>query len=99
MIKTGCAGGRRRATRALPRVQADMMVITTCGDEGSLRSVALHQLKTQHATIKLEGTFKVRDFEVDMADAYLRVNHRGGIVGHLLRFGHTGNVLSILAGG
>ncbi len=75
------------------------MVITTRGDERSLRSEALHQLKAQHATIEAERSFQVRDFEVDMANPDLRINHASGVIGRFLWCRHRRILLSVLPGG
>jgi hypothetical protein len=46
-----------------------VVVIAAGRNEGGLRSVALHQLETEHVAIKAERAIEIGDLEVDMADA------------------------------
>ncbi len=69
VVEAGGAGSGRFATEAFPRVQADVMMITACGDEGGLASVALGELEAEHAAVEIQGTIQVGDFQVDVADA------------------------------
>ena len=57
-----------------PRVQPDMMMITTGGEERGLASVTLREFKSEHIAIKCKRPIEVRDFQMDMSDADLGVN-------------------------
>jgi hypothetical protein len=44
-----------RTAFTFPSVQSDVVVITACRKERSFMSVALHQIKAEHATIEGDG--------------------------------------------
>ena len=84
VVEAGCAGGRRVAAEAFPRVEADVMVIAAGGEEGGGVAHALHDLQAENAGVELDGAFEVGDLEVDVADADAGmgdVGLRGLIVG------------------
>ena len=53
-----------------------MMVIVARGDEGGLCAVARDQREAEHAAIERERPFDIGDFQMDMADAGLRIDRR-----------------------
>ena len=74
VIEAGGAGGRRRAAEAFPGVEANVVMVATCGDERGTVAEALHQLEAQHTAVEAKGAFQVGDLEMDMADADIGVN-------------------------
>src|SRR3954465_4891112 len=64
----GSCSGRRTAF-ALPGIQPDMVVVSAGRDECGRVAHALHDLESQHADVKAERAFKVRDLQMHMADA------------------------------
>lgn len=52
MVEACCSRGRGRAIFALPRVEADVMVIAACGDESSGRTEPLYEIETEYAAIE-----------------------------------------------
>ena len=71
--QAGGTFGRRSATHAFPRVQTDVVVISARGEECGLPAVALRDLEAQNIPIELQRTIEVRHFQVDVADADLRM--------------------------
>ena len=57
-----------------PRVQPDMMMITTGGEERGLASVTLREFKSEHIAIKRNCALKVGNLQMNMSDADVRVN-------------------------
>ena len=88
MIKAGRAARRRRAARALPRVQPNVMMVTACGKERRLPAVDLRDLKTEHVTVEAQRALQVSDLEVNVAhsDRWMdRVcRHRDSFVGRFV---------------
>ncbi len=82
MEQAGRAGRRRPSAKALPGIEADMVMIAACRDEGRLVTIGLHQGETQHTAIKVQRTLKVGDLQVDMADFCTGID---GPEGRLLR--------------
>ena len=83
VIQAGVTGRRRPAPFAMPRVQADVMMVSAGGHERRLRTVPLRELETQHTDIEPERPFEVRDLEMDVTDT----GSVGGPV--LLRLRHS----------
>jgi hypothetical protein len=50
------------------------MMITAGGDKRGVIAVALHQFKSEYATIKIQRAIEIGDFEMDMADADARID-------------------------
>ena len=69
MIETGGSGCGRLAVAAFPGVEPDVVMISAGGDKGSGRAKALHELKAEHTTVKVESTIQVRDLEMNVAYA------------------------------
>ena len=69
MIEAGGAMWRCFATTAFPGVQADVMMVATSGDKRSLRTVALRELKAEHATVKRQSPLQIGHFQMNVADA------------------------------
>ena len=80
------AGRRRQAAFALPRVQADMMVVAARREECRLRSVTLGDLEAQHIAIEAERAIEVGDFEMHVADGYARIDGVCAHAGSIHRF-------------
>ena len=75
MIETGGSRRWRGSAQAFPSIEPDVVMITAGRNECRLPSVTLGQLKTEHATIKAERAFEIRNPQVNMA------NPRGGMNG------------------
>ena len=60
--QTGAAGRRWRTAETFPRVQSDVMMISPSRNKRCFCPQALHQLKPEHAAIKSERTFQIRNF-------------------------------------
>src|SRR3990170_4307839 len=58
----------RRTAKAFPGIHAKVMVITSGRNKRRLVAIKLLQLKSQHATIEIQGFLDIRHFEVHMAD-------------------------------
>ncbi len=65
-------GGERSA--ALPRVQADVMVVAARGDECGLVPQPLLQLESEHAGVERERAIDVRHLQMDVADVDARID-------------------------
>ena len=67
-------GRRRRAAAALPRVQADVVVIAARGDERRVLAHPLLQLEAEHADVEVERALDVGHLQVDVADLVARID-------------------------
>ena len=85
MEETGRAAEGRLTALAIPRVQADVMVVASSADEGGLGAVALLEFQSQNTAVEIEGAIKVGDLEVDMADIDPGID--GSWCGHGLHYG------------
>jgi hypothetical protein len=81
MIQAGSSGRWRGTTGAFPGVEADVVMVAASGKKSGLAAEALGEFKTQNIAIKSERAVKVRDLEMDMADADLRMKLTGVQVG------------------
>ena len=70
------ARGGRLPASALPGVEANVVVIAPCREEGGLVPVALGDLKPEHVAIEGDGSFEVADLKEDVADANAGVDWR-----------------------
>src|SRR5687768_12408743 len=61
----------RASTLAMPRVQSDVVMITTCGDKGSLIAVKGGNFKTKQVAIKQKRPVKIRDLQMNMSNSGL----------------------------
>jgi hypothetical protein len=68
MVQASASGRWRGAAGALPRIQADVMVVPAGADERGLQAHSCGELETQDSTVEVEGSFKVRDLEMDVPD-------------------------------
>src|SRR5688572_2387791 len=68
VVEARMAGRRRRAAFRLPGVEADVVVVAACGDEGGLISHARLLLEAEYADVEREGAVDVGDLQVDVAD-------------------------------
>lgn len=68
---------RRRPAFALPRVQPDVMVITSRREKGRLRPVSLRDLKTQDTLIETDRPFQIGDLQMHMSDSNGGIDHGG----------------------
>ena len=64
----------RGLPQAMPGIQANMMVVTTCGKERRLVSVALSELESEHIAIERKCPIKISHFQMNMSDADPGVN-------------------------
>lgn len=80
--EAGGVGWRRGSAEAFPGIQADVVVIAACGDEGRAGAVALGDVESEDAAVEGEGSFEIGDFQVHVADADLWVD--GGCCAHEL---------------
>jgi len=62
------AGRRGRTAAALPGVQADVVVISACRDEGGLITHPLLKLEANHSAPELKRSLDIGDLEVDVTD-------------------------------
>lgn len=69
VIEAGGAGRRWFAATAFPGVEADVMMITTSGDEGRAGAVALRELKAEHAAVEGERALQIGHLQMNVADA------------------------------
>jgi hypothetical protein len=60
--QTGAAGRRWRTAETFPRVQSDVMMISPGGNKRCFCPQALHQFKPEHAAVKSERAFQIRNF-------------------------------------
>ena len=77
VIEAGGARRRRRAAKALPGVQPDVVVVAAGGEERRARAVPLRQLEPEDVAVKPERPFEVGDLQMDVTDPDAGVN--GGI--------------------
>src|SRR3954469_10045388 len=69
VIQASAAWRWRRSSLAFPRVQSDVMVITARRKESGLIAISLHQIEAEHIAIKFNCAIKIRDFQMNMANA------------------------------
>jgi hypothetical protein len=74
VIEAGGAGCRRGAAMALPGVEADVVMVSTCGEEGSGIADALCDLKAEDVMIERERAIEVGDLEMDVTYSGLWVD-------------------------
>ncbi len=74
MIESRVAARRGSSALAFPRIQSDVVVITTRADERCGVPHTLHQLKTQHTAIEFQRAIQVRNFQMDVTNADSRIN-------------------------
>jgi hypothetical protein len=60
--QTRAAGRRWRTAETFPRVQSDVMMISPSRNKRCFCPPALHQLKPEHAAVKFERAFQIRNF-------------------------------------
>src|SRR5579872_4650201 len=78
VVQARCAGGRRGAVLALPRVKANMVMVATGREEGGGAEIE-KQVKAQIVAIEADSPLQIGDLEVNVSDARLRWN---GCVSH-----------------
>ena len=72
VVEAGVAGGRRRRAGALPRVEADVVVVVAGGQEGGVeadRARVGGHAEAERVAVEGERAIEVGDPEVDVADA------------------------------
>src|SRR3989338_5968170 len=85
MIKPGMAGAGWGAAFAFPGVQPDMVVIAPRRQKSRLPAVTLGEGKPKDAGVKADGTLKVRDLQMDVADAGVGMDGRhNGLLGPMV---------------
>ena len=77
VIEARRAGRRRRAAETFPSIDGDVVMISAGGEKRCARTEALHRLQAEHAAVEVQSAFDVGDFEVDVADADLRIDDEG----------------------
>ena len=60
---------RRRTSPALPRVEADVVVITAGGKKRGLVAITLRDFKAEHVTVERNRPIQVSDLQMHMTDA------------------------------
>ena len=78
VIEPGGAGRRRLASRTLPGVEANVVVVAAGGHESRLLAIHLLQFEAEHAAIEVEGPLDVGHLEVNMANARAGRDRGGG---------------------
>src|SRR5438067_1716134 len=68
---------RGRTALRLPRVQADVMMVSAGRDEGRVRAVALLELEAENAAVEVERAVDVGDLQVHVADVHARIDGAG----------------------
>src|ERR1700674_32330 len=74
MKQAGAIRRRRRTAGALPRIQPDVMMIATGGNERGLLAGALHQFEAEDSAIESERSFEVGHLEMDVTYADAGIN-------------------------
>jgi hypothetical protein len=74
VVEASGAGWRSGATLALPGVEADVVVIAACGEEGRRIAHPLREFEAENVAVEGECAVEVGDLEVDVTDAGLRVD-------------------------
>src|SRR5262249_55903961 len=74
VVQSGRAGWRRSASGAFPRVQPDVMMVTTGGQERCLRPEPLSDFKAKHVAVEAKRPFQVRYFQMNVSDPDLWVD-------------------------
>ena len=77
MVQAGRAGWWRLAARALPCVQADVMMITTGSHKRRLLAEALSDFKAEHVAVKGKRAFQIGHLQVNVANPDLRMKWMG----------------------
>jgi hypothetical protein len=73
-VVQACAPRRgRRASEALPRIQANVVVIAARRNKRRLGSKALLQLEPEHVAIEAERALEISHLQVNVADADVRM--------------------------
>ena len=86
MIQPCRAWRRRRASLAFPRVQSDVVMITTCREKRCFLSVSLRDLKAKNIAIKVERAFQVGHLQMNVTNSDLRVKRARAGVRHFKLF-------------
>ena len=68
VVKPCCARRRRRAAKAFPGIQAQMMMVATCRNKGRLVAISRLQLESQNAAIEIQRFLDIRNLQVHMAN-------------------------------
>ncbi len=68
MIEPGGAGRRSGPAGALERVQPDVVVIATSGQEGQLIADTTGDLEAEDVAVEADGAVELSHLQVDMAD-------------------------------
>ena len=82
VVEAGGSGRWRRAAEALPGVEADVVVVVTCGEECGRVADVLGDLEAENAVVEGEGAVEVGYAEMDVADAGLGMNGVGHGLAH-----------------
>src|SRR5665811_2009782 len=78
MIQPGRSSRRRVTTGAVPGVKPDVVMVATRGKKRGLRTHPLHEVESEHVTIKADGSLEIGNLEVNVTDAGVRRKRRHG---------------------
>src|SRR6266516_6424111 len=70
VVQASCARGGRLPVLALPGVEADVVVIAACGEEGGAPQIE-EQVEAQVVAIETDCALQIGDLEVNVSDAGL----------------------------
>lgn len=74
MEEPGAVAGRGRSVQAFPGIEADVVMVAACGEEGRRIPEALHFLKTEHVSVESQRSLQIGHLEMDVPDADLRMD-------------------------
>src|SRR5947209_1349346 len=86
MIKAGAARCRMWSPSTLPRIQRDVVMISTRRQERSLRAPPLRDFESEHAAVEREGPFEICHLQVNVPDPNGRINRTGTRFVHVLLY-------------
>jgi hypothetical protein len=58
----------------VPRIEADVMVVATGGDEGGLIPHSLPQLEAEDAAVEADRAIEIGDLQMDVTDVDARID-------------------------
>src|SRR4051812_8530276 len=76
VVEAGRAGGGRRATAALERVQPEVVVIAPGGQERQLIADAAGDREAEDVAVEADGALEVGHLEMDVADLGAGIDRR-----------------------
>jgi hypothetical protein len=70
MIKSGRTGWRRTSIFAFPGIQTNVVMISARAHKGCFIADSRNEFEAENATIKIQGTIKIGNFEMHMPDPH-----------------------------